>query len=517
MKPTNNNAVIYARYSSSGQNEQSCDQQYNVCMEFAKRNKYNVVNYYHDEARTGTNDNRPDFQRMITDSRSGSFQYVIIYKIDRFARNRYDSAHYKAILKKNGVKVLSAMENISDDPTGVILESVLEGMAEHYSLNLSQNVKRGMEANAAQCLCVGGNRTLGYKIVDKKFEIDPDTEPVIKTIFEMYIKGFSPPEILQYLKDQGVKSVYGKEFRQNSVYYILTNKRYAGYYTYKGTETPGGVPAIITEEVFNQVQELIAKKKKAPARTKAAEDKYLLSGATKCGYCERSVIGVSGTGKSGSKHFYYRCSAGNYKDDKGKPHKCELKSNRKQELEDFVTEKTLELLTPERIDDIANKIVELCKKEREDNSTLAALESRLQKAQTESRNILAAVKSGKAVDTLLEELDKIEAQIKDMEREIIKESTKYPILTVDKAKFFMERFTKGDVKDFFFREKLVDTFIKKIEVLNDKITVWYTVQDGYFVEYPRVCFSSDLAGAEGLEPSKTVLETGMLPLHHAPA
>lgn len=115
------------------------------------------------------------------------------------------------------------------------------------------------------------------------------------------------------------------------------------------------------------MQELMAKKKKAPARAKAVDEGYLLSGSIKCGYCGRNVIGVSGTGKSGTKHFYYRCCAGNYKKS-GKPEKCELNSNRKNDLEDFVVEKTLELLTPERIDDIANKIVELCKKEREDKS-----------------------------------------------------------------------------------------------------------------------------------------------------
>lgn len=189
------NAVIYARYSSHGQNEKSITQQIEECEKFAERNGYTIIDYYHDEAKTGTNDQRPDFQRMILDSNSGCFQYVIIYKTDRFARNRYDSACYKNLLKKNGVKVVSAMENISDDPTGIILESMLEGMAEHYSANLSQNVRRGMDANAAQCLCTGGNRTLGYKVVDKKYVIDPETAPVIKKIFEMYVKNYTPPQI----------------------------------------------------------------------------------------------------------------------------------------------------------------------------------------------------------------------------------------------------------------------------------------------------------------------------------
>lgn len=390
----NKNAVVYARYSSHGQNEQSIEQQNRECENFAKRNGFILIDYYCDEAKTGTNDNRPGFQRMISDSRSGSFQYVIIYKTDRFARDRHDSAQYKAALKKNGVRVLSAMENISDGPEGIILEAMLEGMAEHYSANLSQNVKRGMDANAAQYLCTGGNRTLGYNVVDKKYVIDKETAPFIKTIFEMYVKGDSPPKILEYLKSNGVKSVNGKEFKQNSVYYILKNKRYAGYYTYKGTETKGGIPAIVSEKLFNQVQELMAKKKKAPARAKAVDEKYLLSGSMFCGYCESTVIGISGTSRTGGKkHFYYRC---------WKKHniKCELKSNRKKDLEDFVIEKTLELLTPKRIEGIAKQIVTLCKKERDDKSGLSALENRLKRAEREEKNLLKALKSGMAQNTI---------------------------------------------------------------------------------------------------------------------
>ena len=496
------NAVAYARYSTIGQNEQSPEQQFKVCGEYAERNGYNIIEYYQDDAKTGTNDNRPDFQRMIADSRAKQFQYVIVYKLDRFSRDRYDSAHYKAKLKKNGIKVLSAMENISEGPEGIILESVLEGMAEHFSKNLSQNVRRGMDSNASQFLCVGGNRTFGLKVVDKKFVPDPETAPIALKVFEMYAKGSTPQEILKYLNDNHVKSVYGKDFQQNNVYNILKNPRYKGSYTYKGTETPGIIPAIVSPELFDQVQNMMAKKKKAPARAKAVDEKYLLSGITRCGYCERTVIGVSGTSKTHNrKHFYYRCSAGNHRDESGKPYKCGLKSNRKQNFEDFAIEKTLELLTPECIDDIANRIVELCIREREDKSAVTALESRLKKAKREEQNLLKALKAGKAINTLLEELERVEAEQRDIEREIIREKSKYPLLTVDKVKFFLERFTKGDVKDFFFREKLVDTFIKKIELHNDKITIWYTVQDGYFVAYPRVCFSHGLAGAEGIEPS----------------
>lgn len=488
------NAVIYARYSSHGQNEQSIEQQFEVCEKYAKQNGYTVVGHYSDEAKTGTNDNRPDFRRMITDSSSGSFQYVIIYKIDRFARNRYQSAVNRQVLKKNGVKVISAMENIGDGAYAIIMEGMFDGLAEHFSVNLSENVRRGMDANAAKCLCTGGNRTLGYNVVNKRYVIDPSTAPIIRTIFEMYAKGRSVQEILHYLNEHHIKSISGKDFKQNNIYYILTNKRYAGYYTYKGSAKKGGIPEIVSEELFERVQKMIEKTKKAPARAKAVGEKYMLSGLMRCGYCGRTVTGISGTSKTGGrKYFYYRCSSQNRKA------KCELKSFRKSDLEDFVVEKTLELLTPDTIERISRKIVELCNEARKDKSNLKALEVRLQTAQEEKKNLITAIKKGNTGDILLDELNHTDAEIKDIELEILRENIKYPAITMEKVRFFMEQLVQGNIRDFYFREKLVDSLVSEIKVYNNRITISYKVQDGYSTDY-SICFSSKLAGAQGLEP-----------------
>jgi len=109
------NCVIYARYSSHKQNDTSIEAQLAECKAFAERNGYNVVGEYIDKAISGKSDERPEFLRMIEDSSKGRFSKIAVYQLDRLARNRYDSAIYKAKLKKNGVKVLSAKENISDD------------------------------------------------------------------------------------------------------------------------------------------------------------------------------------------------------------------------------------------------------------------------------------------------------------------------------------------------------------------------------------------------------------------
>ena len=144
----NMNAVIYARYSSHSQTDQSIEGQLKVCYEYAQANNINVIDEYIDRAQTGTNDNRLAFQKMISDSESHSFDLVIVYQFDRFARNRYDSAINKAKLKKNGVRVISVKENVSDDPSGILVEGVLESMAEYYSAELSQKIRRGMDINA---------------------------------------------------------------------------------------------------------------------------------------------------------------------------------------------------------------------------------------------------------------------------------------------------------------------------------------------------------------------------------
>ena len=156
--------VIYARYSSERQNETSIEAQLKECYSYCKANNYVPIEEYIDEAKSAKTDNRPSFLKMINDSSKKQFEGIIVYQLDRFARNRYDSATYKAKLKKNGVKVYSARENISDDASGILMESVLEGMAEYYSAELGQKVNRNMKMNAENGFFNGGYAPLGYTV-----------------------------------------------------------------------------------------------------------------------------------------------------------------------------------------------------------------------------------------------------------------------------------------------------------------------------------------------------------------
>jgi site-specific DNA recombinase len=157
-------AAAYARYSSDNQREESIDAQLRAIREYCDRNGIRLVKIYTDEARSATTDDRPGFLQMIQDSALGLFDAVIVHKLDRFSRDRYDSAFYKRQLKKNGVRLISVLENLDDSPESIILESVLEGMAEYYSRNLAREVMKGMKETALQCKHTGGKPPLGYDV-----------------------------------------------------------------------------------------------------------------------------------------------------------------------------------------------------------------------------------------------------------------------------------------------------------------------------------------------------------------
>ena len=228
------NVVIYARFSSHSQTEQSIEGQLKVCYEYAESNHYTVVGEYIDRAISGTTDNRAEFQRMISDSDKHTFEGVLVYQLDRFARNRYDSAINKAKLKKNGVRVLSAKENIADDASGILVEGVLESMAEYYSAELAEKVTRGLTENALKCKYNGGTLPIGYAIDENQFfVIDPLTAPAVLDAFKHYAEGATMQQITDELNLRGVRTKKNTRITLNTVTRMLHNRRYIGEYKYK--------------------------------------------------------------------------------------------------------------------------------------------------------------------------------------------------------------------------------------------------------------------------------------------
>ncbi len=260
--------VIYARYSSDSQTEQSIEGQVRVCKQFAEKNDLLVVDSYIDRAATGTNDNRAAFQQMLRDSKKAQWGAVIVYKLDRFARNKYESVVNRKKLKDNGVELVSAMENIPDTPEGKLFLAVIEGFNEYFSEDLKQKVNRGLRESWLKGNATGGHPPYGYVIKDKKYVIDEAEAAIVREIFMKYAQGYKAVAIAEDLKARNVRRKCSKYINHKYVYVILHDKRYIGIVEHQGTTYYNIFPPIITKELWNQVDAINQENKIAPSRKK---------------------------------------------------------------------------------------------------------------------------------------------------------------------------------------------------------------------------------------------------------
>ncbi len=466
-------AVIYARYSSENQREESIEGQIRECTAYCKKNDITIVRSYIDRALSAKTDNRPDFQRMIKDSAKGLFDVVLVWKLDRFARNRYDSAHYKAQLKKYGVKVLSATENISEGPEGIILESLLEGMAEYYSAELSEKVIRGHTENALKCKYNGGTPTFGYTIdSDRHYQIDPRTAPVVLEIFTRYDNGATMKEIRDYLNDTGVTTVRGKAIDLNFVAAILHNRKFLGEYKYREIVIPNGIPAIVPQDLFDRVQNKLTKNKKAPARRKA-EDDYLLTTKLFCGTCGAMMVGESGTSSTAErKYHYYRCV--NTK--KHKTCNAKHKSVKKLPLENAVVNSVMaKIMDDNFVEYITDTVMDLQGRE---SSALPALHKQLEETERGITNMLNAIQAGIINASAKQRLDDLESAKQKIELQIIQEEMKHPLLSREDVTYWICRFRTMDVTQLEERRRLIDSFVNSVTIFDDYILITFNYAEG---------------------------------------
>ena len=458
-------AVIYARYSSDNQREESIEGQIRDCRAYAEYNGIEIAGEYIDRAFSAKTDDRPDFQRMIADSAKKLFDVVLVWKLDRFARNRYDSAFYRYTLRKNGVRLISVKENISDGPEGIILESMIEGMAEYYSANLSQNVKRGFRENALKGKWNGGTIPLGYKVVDHRLTIDEETAPIVRFIFDMCAGGKTAKEIYNYLKEKQIRRANGKPIGYTTVLYMLGSRTYIGEYNHSGIVIEDGVPAIISKETFDKVQETIKKFSIAPAAHKEEND-YLLTTHLYCGKCGALMTSYTGTGKSGKVYRYYICN-------RARKHECDKKKVDKDGIEDFVVGKTMEFLLK---DDVVERLVDLLYKlQYEENPVLPRLQCQLAERAKEIDNIVTAIQKGVASDALMQRLNELEEAKRALEAEIKKEQAERPLFTKDQFRMALCNFRKIDTTTKEGKARLIETFIDRIYLYDDHIKIIYNI------------------------------------------
>ena len=450
--------VIYARYSSDNQREESIEGQLRECKAFAEKNDIQIVETYIDRALSARTDRRPDFQRMIKDSAGKKFEVVIVWKLDRFARDKYDSAHYKRILKNNGVKVVSATEAISAGAEGILLESMLEGMAEYYSAELSEQY----------------------------FQIDPLAAPAVLDAFKHYADGASMREITDEMNLKGVRTKRGGKISINSVTRMLHNRKYIGEYRYNDIVHSNGIPAIIPEDLFNRVQERMAANKKAPAKHKA-EDEYLLTTKLFCGKCQCYMVGESGTSRN-KVHRYYKCAS--VKNHKG----CDKKTVKKEWIENLVIEQIKKLIfDDELIEKLADTVMKLQSKE---NTALPLLKKRFADTQKSIDNMLDAIQQGILTASTKERLESLEKQKSELSVQIIKEEMTKPTLSREQIIFWFHRFRKLDTKKLDHRRRLIDSFVNAIFLYDDRITFTFNYKDGTktinFTELEKSGLGSDI-------------------------
>lgn len=429
-------AALYARFSSDLQRSESIDAQVRAMTKYCEQNHMQIIDTYIDEAKSATSDKRPSFQRMIDDSSKHIFDVVLVHKLDRFSRNRYDSAMYKRTLKLNGVRVFSVLENLDDTPESIMLESLLEGMSEYYSKNLAREVMKGLKENALQCKHTGGLPPLGYYVnPDKMLSVDEKEAETVKLIFERYANGYSYDEILSELHRKNLYTKKGNHFGKNSLYSILTNEKYTGTYVYNKSSSkdmfnrrnthkykdaesiikiPNGCPQLVDIETFNAVQMRIEENKKSGGQYNA-KHRYLLSGLVICGYCGKKMTGNRRYGgRNKSLSVTYRCNAPSGL--------CINKEINRFFLEDFVFAKVKEYFGYKtqvtKVYNRVNRYIHKSRKRLQDD--IINLTADLISVNESISNLSNAIEKGVYIDDLFERSEELQRKKETIEAEIAK-------------------------------------------------------------------------------------------------
>ena len=451
-------AVIYARYSCEQQTEQSIEGQLRVCEEYAQHNNILILNTYIDRAMTGTNDHRPAFQQMLKDSNKREWDYVLLYKLDRFSRNKYETAIHKNTLKNNGVKVLSAMENIPDTPEGIILESLLEGMNQYYSAELSQKVCRGMKETRRKGYFQGGTLLYGYKLDGRKIVVDEHGAEVVRYIYEQYSKGEFVGNIINRLTAKGIY-YKGKPFVKQTVYNILRNEKYSGTYNHGEEIIDNMYPQVVPTDLFNKVRKIVNANKFGK---KSIQVDFLLRQKLICGNCGQPMHGESGTTKTGEKIYYYKCNGR-----KKRINDCNKSMLRKDVIEPLVINKVIEKLSnPEMLNFVVCKLLQIQEQQAKENTILNILVKQLKQVETALNNLVSAVERGIISNATKNRLLELEQQQEELEKQILIERSKQAV-----------QLTENDIREFYKQaltlepKMLINFFVKQITAYDDKIQI----------------------------------------------
>lgn len=459
-------AVIYARYSSDKQTEQSIEGQLYDCYNYAKQHGITVVQEYIDRAMTGKNDDRPAFQQMLHESAMHKWDSVIVWKLDRFARNTIDSAVNRQILAKNGVKLLSVMESFGDDASGQMMTHIIEAINEYYSADLREKTVRGMHQSALKCQSTGGQIPIGYKIEDKKYAIDEATRFIPETVFRMYAEGKRLAEIARYLNEKGYRTRMGRKFTTGSFYTMLSNEKYIGVYKYGDVRIEGGYEAMIDPVLFDAVQKkLVENKKRAPKISE--RENFYLTGKLFCGHCGEPMNGMSGNSTKG-KHLYYRCNGVR------KHTGCDKRTERKEELENEIIGAIQRAFANADPEELTIKVIENYEKNSRPADQVKVMKAELQKITNKVDNVVNAIAEMGGNETLYTQLRQLTEQKEQKETEIrIAEHKADDMPTVELVKKILDLIQNADTMTDEGRQLLIDGAVSRIYVYDDSLDIYF--------------------------------------------
>ena len=476
-------AVIYARYSSHNQREESIEQQVSECMEFAQANNLKVVDVYSDSAISGKTDKRAAFQRMLRDAEKGKFKVVVAYKSNRIARNMFNAMQYEVRLDELGIKTLYCKEEFGDTAAGRFALRTMMNVNQFYSENLSEDIMRAMNDNAEN-LKINGRIPFGYrKGQDSRHEIDPDQAEIVREIFRRVLAGEPQADIAADLNARGIKTKDGNAWNKNSFRVMLKNDIYIGTYRFVDFEKKDAIPPIITKEDFALMQEFLRNKKNPQGKHRENGD-YLLTGKLFCGHCGAYMVGESGTSKNGVLHHYYACQT------RRKKQACKKETVRMDWIEKKVVELTKSIvLQDDLIELIADNAVKFMQQARGD-SDVGLIEQNLAESRKSQRNIMAAIEAGIFTPTTKSRLMEVEASITDLERSLAIAKSKNVQIDRDEIIYNLEKLRIGDTNDKKYQKKIIDSFVKKVTLYDDKIEIDYyygekTVATSHIFEYEK--------------------------------
>lgn len=459
-------AVIYARYSSHNQREESIEQQIACCTDFARENNLSVSEVYADKAITGKTDRRLQFQRMLRDAEKGKFTAVIAYKSNRIARNMMNALQYEARLASYGIKTYYAAEEFDDTAAGRFALRSMMNVNQFYSENMAEDIKRGLMDNAMSCK-VNGSLPLGYvKGPEGEYQIEPGEAKTVREIFSRVLSGEMQVDIINDLNRRGIKTKRKGSWTKSSFRAILRNDNYIGVYRYSGIVQPGGIPAIVPKEVFAAMQEKLKQHHVHQRRHQEAGD-YLLTGKLRCGLCGGWMVGCSGTSHAGETYYYYSCQT------KRVSHSCSKKNVRRDLIEYAVAEYTKKyVLQDDVIEWIAQNAVEF-QKAAMCSDDLKLIEMDLAEKKTAQKNVMAAIEAGIITASTKDRLLELESEISNLEMSLSLQRARVVPVEKEEIIYALERYRDGDLDNPNYRKKLIDSFVKEVWLFDDKIKIDY--------------------------------------------